>query len=137
MGRFTIDSATDFLFGSCVNSLSATLPYPHNASLTVRDSEHKHSNEAHVFVEAFQNAQRVLSIRERQGWTWPLSEIVKDKTEASMKVVHGFVEPIIEAALQKQKALGSVRKKDINEIGDDETLLDHLVRMTSGARCKI
>ncbi len=54
-----------------------------------------------------------------------------------MKVVHGFVEPIIEAALQKQKALGSVRKKDINEIGDDETLLDHLVRMTSGARCKI
>ncbi|PBK87668.1 cytochrome P450 monooxygenase pc-1 [Armillaria gallica] len=131
MGRFTIDSATDFLFGSCVNSLSATLPYPHNASRTVRDSEHHRSNEAHVFVEAFQNAQRVLSIRERQGWTWPLSEIVKDKTEASMKVVHGFVEPIIEAALQKQKALGSVRKKDINEIGDDETLLDHLVRMTS------
>ncbi|SJL14432.1 uncharacterized protein ARMOST_17889 [Armillaria ostoyae] len=131
MGRFTIDSATDFLFGSCVNSLSATLPYPHNASLTVRDSEHNRSNEAHVFVEAFQNAQRILSIRERQGWTWPLSEIVEDKTEAPMKVVHGFVEPIIEAALQKQKALDSARKKDIDEIGDDETLLDHLVRMTS------
>lgn len=131
MGRFTIDSATDFLFGSCVNSLSATLPYPHDASLTMRNSEHNRPNEAHVFVEAFQEAQHILSIRERQGWTWPLSEIIKDKTEAPMKVVHGFIEPIIEAALQKHKSLGSAKKKDINEIGDDETLLDHLVCMTS------
>ncbi|KAK0479858.1 cytochrome P450 [Armillaria luteobubalina] len=131
MGRFTIDSATDFLFGSCVNSLLTTLPYPHNASLTMRDSENNLPTEAHVFVESFQEAQRILSIRERQGWTWPLSEITKDKTEAPMKVVHGFVEPIIEAALQKQKAFGSARKKDINEIGDDETLLDHLICVTS------
>ncbi|KAK0200571.1 cytochrome P450, partial [Desarmillaria ectypa] len=131
MYRFTMDSATDFLFGSCVNSLSATLPYPHNASPAPEEYNNTRSNEANAFAEAFLQAQHILSIRERQRWTWPLFEMAKDKTEAPMKVVHGFVDPIIEAALQKQKTSGSARKKDLNEIGDDETLLDHLVSMTS------
>ena len=28
-GRFTMDSATEFLFGNCVHSLAAGLPWPH------------------------------------------------------------------------------------------------------------
>ena len=32
MSRFTLDSATEFLFGNCVESLSAGLPYPRNAA---------------------------------------------------------------------------------------------------------
>ncbi|KAG7443774.1 cytochrome P450 monooxygenase pc-3 [Guyanagaster necrorhizus] len=130
MGRFTMDSATDFLFGSCVNSLSATLPYPHGASLILAESDNTRRNEANVFAEAFLKAQRTLANRIRQGGIWPLFEITNDETETPMKIVHGFVEPIIDAALRKQKISVS-KKKDLSEIGDDETLLDHLVSMTS------
>lgn len=48
-----------------------------------------------------------------------------------MRVVDTFLEPILKEALRKTKDKEWLRK----EIQDDETLLDHLVRFTSGESC--
>ncbi|KAK0219150.1 cytochrome P450 [Armillaria fumosa] len=132
MCRFTMDSATEFLFGSCVNTLTATLPYPQSISIVPAESKEALSLEANDFSKAFLEAQRILSSRLRKGWIWPLFEIKRDKTDAPMKIVRGFFEPIIQAALERKKASDSAdRNSESRNVGDDETLLDHLINMTS------
>ena len=40
IARFTLDAATEFLFGHCVDSLSGDLPFPHSA-IQANQSEEK------------------------------------------------------------------------------------------------
>jgi hypothetical protein len=124
MSRFTLDAATDFLFGNCVDSLSANLPYPCNAALALPPSpDASHGDAADNFATAFRTAQVVVHRRQYVGWLWPLTEIFEDKTSKSMRLVNAFVEPIIKEALERKQRV-------VNE--DDETLLDHLVKATDG-----
>lgn len=142
--RFTLDTATDFLFGTCVNSLEAGLPYPDNFKShngrTVRTGE---LSAAERFSRAFGEAQREISTRSRLGDAWPLWEIFSDRTRKPMKVVNEYIEPILQVALEKQRAYIEARGMDREreatqttmeyvEVRDDETLLDHLVKYTDG-----
>jgi hypothetical protein len=131
MSRFTLDSATDILFGSCVHSLSAGLPYPHNVTSKPLGSSSGHADSANEFAKAFLQAQIVIAERERIGWVWPLLEIMRDNTKEPMKVVNAYLDPIIKDALEKKKWTAS-EKQGVTEVRDDETLLDHLVNLTSG-----
>ncbi|EPQ55554.1 cytochrome P450 monooxygenase pc-2 [Gloeophyllum trabeum ATCC 11539] len=139
ISRFTLDSATDFLFGSNVNSLSDVLPYPYgvDAAATVTDSpvaSPPGSAEAKRFAGAFAEAQDVIARRFNMGEIWPLSEIGKDKTKEPMKVVSGYIDRILEEALAKTKAalpLDTVDAKVDDEAEDGETLLEHLIKFTS------
>jgi len=71
--RFTLDSATEFLLGKCVNSLHALLPASYGkreiASLT-----------AEAFGPALNRVQERLSFRREMAMAWPLFEILEDKT---------------------------------------------------------
>lgn len=128
MSRFTLDSATEFLFGNCVHSLSSSIPYPHTSYLS--HAKPVLSDAADAFASAFLAAQVVISTRERLGWIWPLFEIWQDKSKAPMKIVNAFIEPIVREAIEKRRntlASGDVKLED--EKG--ETLLDHLVSLTS------
>ncbi|KAF9007213.1 CYP63 cytochrome P450 monooxygenase-like protein [Cyathus striatus] len=134
MSRFTLDSATEFLFGSCVNSLESSLPYPENAPPYLNSQ--MHNEPANIFAKAFRDAQWVIAVRERCGWAWPLLEITKNKTAQPMSIINAHIEPIINEALRKKEAAvkeGLWEEKTIgsSEVADDETLLDHLVRITS------
>ena len=130
MSRFTLDAATSFLFGHNVQSLSADLPYPQNASYTT--SRHTpEGNAANAFADAFLKAQEVVSLRERFDWPWwPLTEIFKDKVRQPMKIVNSYIEPIVKEALFKKAGSGASQGKD-EGIEDDETLLDQLVKVTT------
>lgn len=144
VGRFTLDSATEFLFGSCVNSLSGRLPMPYGVEgLMDQEGGVAGGNEGGVaadFPTAFMRAQEAVSARERLGPIWPLWEMWGDNTKAPMKIVNAFLEPIIQEAIRKRKsnveATGiTTNKADVPEdpeVGEDETLLDHLVKYTSG-----
>ena len=70
------------------------------------------------------------------GWIWPLLEVFGDKTAESMKVVNAYIEPIIKEAVEKKRLAAPLKvdKRKEDEVGDDETLLDHLVNLTSGER---
>lgn len=130
IARFTLDSATEFLFGACVHSLETTLPYPWNAPphLKVRSS-----SPAEAFARAFAEAQDIISTRTRIGPIWPFYELLKDKSAEPMRVVDEYLVPILETAVEKHKeAKKAGLEQRPEEISDNETLLDHLVKYTDG-----
>ncbi|KAG6377923.1 cytochrome P450 [Boletus reticuloceps] len=128
VSRFTLDSASEFLFGHCVNTLAAGLPYPYNFSgpgVVSQDSK----DVALDFASAFAAAQQAMTRRNLVGGTWPLWELFRDPLKEPMKVVNAFLEPILKDAIAKQKA--SQGLPDADKDAEDETLLDHLMRQTT------
>ncbi|KAK1235462.1 hypothetical protein PQX77_001314 [Marasmius sp. AFHP31] len=126
MGKFTLDAATEFLFGFCVDNLSSPLPYPSNYS----SSGPSTTTHADRFSQAFLRAQEVVAQRVNLGGSvWPLFEIFEDKIKEPMEIVSSFIEPIIAEALAKKRARTD-KPKPKDEVGEDETLLDHLVDIT-------
>ena len=132
MFRFTLDAASEFLFGSCVHSLSAGLPYPHNVAPSSAVADTNRAASANAFAKALLEAEGVIADRERTGWIWPLAEIWEDKARQPMQIVDGYIEPIIREALTKQKAGAFHKKNDGGHLEEGETLLDHLVQVTEG-----
>ena len=136
MSRFTLDSASEFLFGHCMHSLSTELPFPHNADVT-RPATVQHSDStaavAMEFPQALMEAQNVLARRERQGWSWPLSEMWADASKRSMDVVNAYLAPIIQDAIQRKSSGEGVKKGGggMEKVAEG-TLIDHLVESTSG-----
>ncbi|QRV93078.1 cytochrome P450 family protein [Ceratobasidium sp. AG-Ba] len=114
VGRFTLDSATEFLFGTSTHTLDAPLPYPHEPP---RD-------ESSTFAAAFNRAQEQLVLRFGLAKLWPLFEIREDKTEQSMRVINAFTDPILEERL-RMKREGKLKDKE-----EGDTFLDHLVGCT-------
>ncbi|KAI0772038.1 cytochrome P450 monooxygenase pc-2 [Trametes elegans] len=129
VSRFTLDSATEFLFGACVNSLETDLPYAHNDPVAPRlEGE---LSVAERFSAAFAGAQHVIAVRSRIGWGWPLNEIRRDHSAEHMTIVDAFLEPILREAIMKNRAAkGRVVGPEKDEADESETLLDHLVKFT-------
>ncbi|KAJ7938149.1 cytochrome P450 monooxygenase [Mycena leptocephala] len=103
--RFTLDSAAEFLFGVRVDSL-------HGDGTT------------NLLGPALSALQHRMAQRSRTAPIWPLFEMTGDKTSADLKLVHGFVGPIIKAALDKKKSLAKAGPETY------DTLLDELVDLT-------
>ena len=123
--RFTLDSASEFLFGSDVQSLSADLPYPS----TVKPATSRRMHPSDSFAKAFQKAQVASAARSRFGHFWPLIEFWENKVEKEIQTVFDYVDPIVKRALEtkKMKELSKAEGED-----EDETLLEHLVKLTDG-----
>ncbi|CAK5272720.1 unnamed protein product, partial [Mycena citricolor] len=131
IGRFTMDSATEFLFGTCVNSLQADVPFAHNVGAFPRPSEA--AQVANTFLDAFAAAMHAISEREVLGNVWPLFEMWEDKTAAPMAVVSAFLDPIIEAAVERKRMKKQMRgagEAVDGEQNEDSTLLDELLVST-------
>ncbi|KAI0637980.1 cytochrome P450 monooxygenase pc-3 [Trametes polyzona] len=129
ISRFTLDSATEFLFGTCVNALKSDLPYAYNDAVAPRFA--REPNAAERFSTAFAGAQELIAWRTRVSWFWHLEELFRDPTGEHLQVVDEFLNPILEEAIAKNRA---AKAQDQGEGGDkqkdDETLLDHLVKLT-------
>lgn len=130
--RFTLDSATEFLYGRNVHSLRAGLPYPSNHPLATERVEQEHPS--NIFAQAFTEAQTVVWVRTAMWKIWPLMEVWENRTERSMKVVRQFIDPIVEDAIQVKNEKREKGMSSKEEIEDGETLLDHLVKYTDGER---
>lgn len=81
-------------------------------------------------------AQHIVSQRLRRGWLWTLFELWGDDTVGPMKVVNAYIEPILKNAIEKAKMDVSHGDKPISKSSDEDTLLDHLVRLTTG-ECRV
>ncbi|KAF8451110.1 cytochrome P450 [Boletus edulis BED1] len=133
ISRFTLDSATEFLFGKDVCSLSAGLVYPPNSPLATNVAFQNHP--ANQFAHAFLGAQLATAYRGRFGKSWRLFELWNDRVKKDMRVCHKFIDPILEEALSRKKALkdaGLIPEKNEKErvVLEGETLLDHLANYT-------
>jgi len=129
ISRFTLDSATEFLFGKCVDSLSAGLVYPFN--VTPVGNSVDNSQVANDFARAFADAQYIASRRFRRSWLWQLFEVFGDDTAEPMKVVNAYIEPILKDAIERANAAATQGEKSTSKLSDGDALLDHLVRITT------
>ncbi|KAF8221855.1 hypothetical protein L208DRAFT_643690 [Tricholoma matsutake] len=131
VSRFTLDSATEFLFGNDIRTLSAGLPYP--PSISPNTFANHPSN---LFASAFVAGQ-ISSVRRTVfGSSWPLDEFWKNEVIPHRKVVDEFIEPVLMEALSKraremrvESKLSADREKADTE---EETLLSHLLDQTQG-----
>ncbi|KAL1673053.1 cytochrome P450 [Schizophyllum commune] len=128
IARFTLDSATEFLFGHDVNSAGAGLPYPPASPLA--NSKQFLEHPSNKFVEAFGEGQNLMALRSRVGGSaWRLYEFWQDKIAPNRKVVDGFVRGILDdpafARQDLEAKTGAAAKP-----GENDTLLHHLLNHT-------
>ncbi|KAI6033791.1 cytochrome P450 [Pisolithus microcarpus] len=131
--RFTLDSATEFLFGKSVRSLSAGLVYPKN-SVPGKNMEHM-NHPSNVFARAFLDAQSLTVFRSRLGTFWRLAEFWSDRVKKEVAVCYEFIDPILRDALEMkrsmkegEKSAGQVCSEEKGVLGD--TLLGDLINCT-------
>ena len=128
--RFTLDSATEVLFGHCLEILSSGVGLPYSPRVTSGGTGNRVLDKASLFSEAFSKAQAVAAPRTRLGKLWPLAEFWKDKTQIHMETINSFIDPILKEAVSKRKNRPIESQK--KEIRDEDTLLDHLINYTEG-----
>ena len=123
--RFTLDSATTFLFGVDVKSLSESIAYPPSHRMEDLESNSV-PKRAHNFARSLQEGLVLTANRARYGRAWPLLEFREDKLLKHKRVIDSFLEPIIEENLRRRAEKGH-SEKDCKE---DENLLEYLTRWT-------
>ena len=125
LSRYTMDTATVFLFGQDVKSLSGQLPYPS----TYRGNAPLRDHPSDRFTSAFNRAQEYSYPRGFLAKTWRLVEFWEDTVGTQMGITDEFIGPLVYAALRKKK-----ETKELEAGNDDETLLDYLVKQTDGTK---
>ncbi|KAI9572475.1 cytochrome P450 [Boletus coccyginus] len=130
--RFTLDSATEFLFGKDVRSLSAGIVYPPSSPLF--DDPTFLNHPANRFVCAVVESQIASASRAHYGTFWRFAEFWQDRVEKHVKVCYEFIDPIIADTLAKKKHEKKQPGSDVNDgtgrAKEGETLLEHLVHST-------
>ncbi|KAK0186724.1 cytochrome P450 [Armillaria mellea] len=125
VARFTLDSATEFLFGKDVDSISAGLPYP--AGSPLGDNLPFVNHPSNALVKAFAEVQVQTMIRVKSGASWPLREIFQDKVKPLRKILDDFIQPLLSEGYER-------KAKGVKSVGSDMTLLDRLVEEADDPR---
>ncbi|KAL1747400.1 cytochrome P450 [Schizophyllum fasciatum] len=124
IARFTLDSATEFLFGYDINSSGAGLPYPEHAK--DRNTEEFTKHPSNTFVKAFAEGQELTVNRFRSGSAWRVVEFFSDIVAPRREVVNDYVKMIL-ADPEFQKAAQATEQGKASE---SASLLHHLVSFT-------
>lgn len=161
MTRFTMDAASEFLFGKCLDTLKGRLPLPGQATMGTRGSMQASDTDNPLgdFVlckilrylqlgpltmsPAFDSAQLMIARRAIRGQLWPLFELFDGTCARHRRIINGFLDPLIEKARKgrgadhqsnQSKKKGKKVYPDRNSIGPEQsrTLLDELVRSIDG-----
>lgn len=114
--RFTIDSATEFLFGKSVDSLRATASGgPSEAT----------------FAEAFNKAQNSVAMRTRLGF---LRRFYKDKEGMeAIRICHEYVDQFVDEAVRYREKV-DVEKQSGAEVHEKYVFLQELAKATKDKR---
>ncbi|KAF8736947.1 hypothetical protein AX14_013681 [Amanita brunnescens Koide BX004] len=124
--RFSIDTASEFLFGKNLETLSASLPVPGSTRMGPKGSATEDTWGS--FVEAFETAQQEVTRRARIGYYWPLFELFQDRNQKNAKRIREWLDPLVDMALQ-EKAKSEIH--GINSPVEDKTFLQHLADSTN------
>ncbi|TFY77149.1 hypothetical protein EWM64_g6864 [Hericium alpestre] len=119
LARFTLDSASEFLFGNCLHTLQKALPVAGKAKLGPKGSAI--DDEFGTFAWAFEDTQVKIARRTRIGRMWPLFEMFGEAYADSNAIVHNWLKPLVEQALKEKDEAARLGRKD-----EDRTFLSHL-----------
>jgi hypothetical protein len=111
IARFTVDTASEFLFGENLDTLS------------YRDDGF------HSFTSAFTGIQTLIRRRTTLGNYWPILELFQDKSEQNKRIIRSWVDPLVVRAVQIQKEM---KEKGQTVNPDDCTFLEYLATKTEG-----
>lgn len=126
--RFTLDAASEFLFGKNVDTLSGRLPQPGSTAMSAKGSST--ADEFGSFAQAFEDAQALVMLRVRRGYFWPVYELFKeDPHRRHMAVIEKWLEPLVQDAL-KNKA--DMQKSGFKNPLDQSVFLQYLADNTAG-----
>jgi hypothetical protein len=125
--RFTIDAASEFLFGKNLDTLSATLPIPGETVMGPKGSATDDSWGS--FAWAFEMAQQIITTRGRLGYFWPLFELFGDKTAPHTNVIRQWLDPLVKQAMEDKARMA---KAGIDRLVGEKTFLQHLADSTEG-----
>ncbi|GJJ09202.1 hypothetical protein Clacol_003424 [Clathrus columnatus] len=128
VARFTLDSASEFLFGIQLDTLSRPLTEPGKVKLGPKGSiPIDRTEEFDVFTEAFERVAVIVTRRGTQGTTWPLMELTKDLTEEPIQIIMDWLEPLVKVAVEKRNSM-----KGLQSAMEDSVFLDFLASQTDG-----
>ncbi|KAJ7502610.1 cytochrome P450 monooxygenase CYP63 [Mycena galericulata] len=128
VSRFALDSASEFLFGTKLDTLLQPLTIPGKAKLGPKGSiPSEGATKFDEFTEAFERVAVLITRRGAQGPTWPLFELFTDKTEGSIATITSWMEPVVGQAIAKKER----RKESGFETAPNEhVFLDFLASQT-------
>lgn len=109
--RFTIDTASEFLFGRNLDTLSYRA-----------DGFDK-------FMDAFTKIQEVSLERSLQGGLWPLFEPFGDRTKKYGDIIKEWVTPLVEDALEHKRKMSKQGERIQN---DQSTFLEYIAYSFDG-----
>lgn len=120
--RFSIDVASEFLFGKNLDTLSASHPIPGKSQMGPKGSAT--TDLWGSFAGAFEMAQLNVTARARIGYLWPLFELFGDKSQQHVKIIQDWLDPLVKrSGAEKTGITGPIA---------DKTFLEHLVDSTEG-----
>ncbi len=123
-GRFTLDAAGEFLFGTTdLNTLDLPLPISRKSSLGPKGTEVE--GDYGGFVNSFEMLQIVTTERLQYNKMWPAREFITDKTKEHNLNIDRWMAPMLQTALDKKRRRGS---EDCEE--NEGNLIDHLTDVT-------
>jgi hypothetical protein len=125
--RFTLDTASEFLFGQNLNTLSGSLPGPGEGVVGAKGSATTDS--WGLFAQAFEEMQQIVTARRRLGSVWPLFEFFGDRTLPQVTIIQKFLDPIVRQVLCDQETR---EENGIHSPMDEKTFVQHLAETTKG-----
>ncbi|KAK7443501.1 hypothetical protein VKT23_015674 [Stygiomarasmius scandens] len=124
--RFTLDAASEALFGENLDTLSASLPIAGQARMGPKGSATEDGWGS--FANAFEMAQQVATQRARLGpWLWPMLEFWQDKNVKNVEVIHEWLDPLVQGAIYSKKKM---MESGITSPIGEKTFLQHLADST-------
>ncbi|KAJ7199606.1 cytochrome P450 monooxygenase CYP63 [Mycena pura] len=123
--RLTLDAASEFLFGTDLQTLGAALPVPGRTEMGPKGSATDDSWGA--FAKAFEMAQQVITDRGRIGYLWPLFELFQDKNANNVAVIQQWLDPLVRQATEDKRR---AQQAGIQNSVAEKTFLQHLADST-------
>ncbi|GBE85606.1 Cytochrome P450 52E2 [Sparassis crispa] len=124
--RFTLDASSEFLFGTNMDTLSGKLPIPGKTKMSPMGSAT--DDEFGGFSSAFETLQAIVSKRIKRGkLLWPIAELLHDSMTPHVKVIHEYVDPLVQRALENRR---SMEKAGVQSSPEQSTFLEYLAGNT-------
>ena len=130
--RFTLDSASEFLFGQNLDTLSLALPEPGKAKMGPKGSAT--NDEFGSFAQAFELAQCVVTQRARLGYFWPFAELRKNKIKEACDITKKSLDPLVRRAIEEK---ADAKRSGIEAPVSERTFMEHLAQSTDGMKILI
>jgi hypothetical protein len=133
--RFTLDVASEFLFGAPLDTLSRPLTIPGKVKLGPKGCiPIEGKTEFDVFTEAFEDVAVVVTMRGVLGDSWPLLELWEDRTDDGIDKIVEWIDPIVrrvvEEAEERRKEEGMGEQGSVRR--EDTVFLNYLASKTDG-----